>query len=312
MNVTVRQLRAFAILAGVGSFTRAAAALHTTQPALSAQIRELESALGVRLFDRNTRSVATTATGRELLPVVDRILADVGSVVAHARDVAERNIGKVALAALPSLAASRLPHAIGRFRRANPGIAIRLFDALAERVGDMVRDGVVDFGISGNFGNDPALVFEPLGTDRMVAVLPLRDPLTRVRRITLARLLDAPLILMDRHSSVRVTVDRACAALGRVPTPAYEAAFMATAMGMVRAGLGVTLLPASAFELATASGLAIRPLDEPALERTLGFVRRAGRSLSPAAELFASCVRSDLQRWLERPPARRARPQATA
>ena len=304
VNVTVRQLRAFAILSSVGSFTRAAAALHTTQPALSAQIRELETSLGVRLFDRNTRSVALTVTARELLPVVDRILGDLAGVVAHARDVAARNIGQVAVAALPSVAATRLPPCIARFRAAHPGIVVALHDALAERVADLVRDGVVDFGISGAIASDRALVFEPLGTDRMVAVLPVGHPLARVRHITLAHLLDIPLILMDRHSSVRVIVDRAYAVHGRVPMPVYEAAFMATAMGMVRAGLGVTLLPASAFELATVPDLVIRPLDEPALERTLGVVRRAGRSLSPAADLFATQVRAELAAGLRHPPSR--------
>ena len=91
--------------------------------------------------------------------------------------------------------------------------------------------------------------------------------------------------------------------------PIYEAAFMAPAMGMVRAGLGVTLLPASAFELATVTDLAIRSLDEPALERTLGILRRAGRSLSPAAELFAVQARTDLIAWLRRRPPR---PRATS
>ncbi|HSV20586.1 MAG TPA: LysR family transcriptional regulator [Casimicrobiaceae bacterium] len=302
MNVTVRQLRAFDALAGIGSFTRAAAALHTTQPALSAQIRELESILGVRLFDRNTRSVALTSTGTDLLPVIGKILGDLDGVVAHARDIASRSVGNVALAALPSVAATCLPQVIAGFRAAHPGIVVRLHDALAQGVADLVRDGAVDFGISGATGNDPALIFEPLGTDRMVAVLPPDHPLARVRRLSLADLAGVPLVLMDRHSSVRSIVDRAYATHGKVPLPAYEAAFMATAMGMVRAGLGVTVLPASAFELATATDLAIRALDDPALERTLGLVQRAGRTLSPAAQAFAVTVRRSLGAWLRRGP----------
>lgn len=300
MNVTIRQLRAFAILAGVGSFTRAAAALHTTQPALSAQIRELETTLGVRLFDRNTRSVTMTVTARELLPVVDKILADLAGVVAHAKDVAARNIGRVAVAALPSIASTLLPQTIARFRRDHPGIGVALHDALADRVAEMVRDGVVDLGLGGGIATDATLGFEPLGTDRMLAVLPSRHPLAHRRRLRLTDLLDTPLILMDRESSVRRIVDLACAAHGRVPTPAYEAAFMATAIGMVRAGLGATLLPSSAFELTRLTDLVIRPVADPLLERTLGVVRRAGRSLSPAAELFAAALRADLVAWLAR------------
>ena len=75
--------------------------MHATQPALSAQINELEQTLGVRLFDRSTRSVSITQAGRDLLPVVDKILADVALVLTHARGIVQGNIGRVAVAALP-------------------------------------------------------------------------------------------------------------------------------------------------------------------------------------------------------------------
>ena len=85
MDFTLRQLRAFATIARLRSFTRAADVLHTTQPALSAQIRELEASLGVRLFDRNTRSVAPTRAGADLLPVVDQVLSALDSVAARVK-----------------------------------------------------------------------------------------------------------------------------------------------------------------------------------------------------------------------------------
>src|SRR5882672_10342648 len=111
MNISLRQLRAFAAVAQLGSFTRAADALHATQPALSAQINELEDSLGVRLFDRSTRSVTITQAGRDLLPVVAKILDDVARVPTHARDVARKNIGRVVVAALPSVSSTLLPQA---------------------------------------------------------------------------------------------------------------------------------------------------------------------------------------------------------
>src|SRR6185503_18437334 len=109
MNINFRQLRAFATIGRLGSFTKAAAALHATQPALSAQIRELEEALGVKLFDRSTRSVTLTQAGEDLMPSVDTVLTDLSSVVARARDVVKRNTGRVTVAALPSLAATVMP-----------------------------------------------------------------------------------------------------------------------------------------------------------------------------------------------------------
>ena len=95
----------------------------------------------------------------------------------------------------------------------------------------------------------------------MVAVLPRHHPLASARRVKLADLLDTPLILMNRDSSVRRIVDTACASLGRMPAPAYEPAYMATAIGMVRAGLGATLLPSSALEIAAAADLVMQTLE---------------------------------------------------
>ena len=286
MNISLRQLRAFAAISRLGSFTKAAEALHSTQPALSAQIGDLESALGVRLFDRSTRSVTSTQAARDLAPVVDKILADVDLVMTHARDVATRNVGRVTVAALPSVSSTLLPRAVVRFRSRHPGVTVVLRDALAERIVRMIRDDEVDFGITSAPAPDPHLEFTELASDRMVAVLPRRHPLARAKHLALTDLLDTPLVLMDRDSSVRRIVDQACAAQGRIATPAYEPAFMATAVAMVRAGLGATLLPSSALEIATAADLVVHPLDEPGLTRQLGLLKRRERSHSPAALAF--------------------------
>jgi LysR family transcriptional regulator, carnitine catabolism transcriptional activator len=300
MNISLRQLRAFAAIGQLGSFTKAADALHATQPALSAQINDLEDALGVRLFDRSTRSVMITQAGRELLPVVNKILSDVGMVFTHARDVAQKNIGRVVVAALPSVSSTLLPRAVVRFREQYPGVTITLRDALAERIVKMIRDDEVDFGLTSPAAADPQLEFAPLASDRMVAVLPRNHPLAGARRLDLVDLLDTPLILMDRDSSVRRIVDQACAALGRMATPAYEPAFMATAIGMVRAGLGATLLPSSALEIAAASDLVAHPLPNPELTRQLGILKKRERAHSPAAAAFVATLAEHASTWFVR------------
>src|SRR3954454_7223251 len=136
-NISLRQLRAFVTVAALQSFMEAAEALHTTQPALSAQIRDLETELGLRLFDRNTRSVTATQAGSDLLRIVEKILADIGSVSAHAQDVARKNIGRVVIAALPSVASTLVPQAVVRFRAEHPGVTVTLKDALAGRIVEM-------------------------------------------------------------------------------------------------------------------------------------------------------------------------------
>ena len=302
MDFTLRQLRAFATIARLRSFTRAAQVLHTTQPALSAQIRELEDALGVRLFDRNTRSVAPTRAGADLLPVVEQVLGALASVAARAEDVASRHTGRVVVAALPSLAATLLPGVIATMAARHPGIGVIVRDALAERTLGAVRAGDVDLALTSAPPHDRELVFAPLLADRMMAVMPRTHRLARTKVLRLVDLLATPLVLMDRESSVRRLVDAASASVGRLATPAYEVAFMATAIGLVRAGLGATLLPSSAAELREATGLCVREVDEPRIERPLGLLTQRQRGASPAVEAFVAILGEALR---ERKPKRR-------
>lgn len=119
MDVNVRQLRSFIAVAKLGSFTQAAAGLHVSQPTLTVQIKRLEEAVGVRLLDRNPRSVTLTRMGRDLLPALERILQDLDSVLGDARGVASERRGVVRIAALPSFAAGVLPDVIAEFRAHN-------------------------------------------------------------------------------------------------------------------------------------------------------------------------------------------------
>lgn len=290
MDFTLRQLKAFSTVARLRSFTRAAEALHATQPGLSAQIRELEESLGVRLFDRSTRSVAPTQAATDLLPVIEQVLGALASVAVRAEDVANRRTGRVVVAALPSLAATLVPGVVSRLRDRHPGIAVAVRDGLAERTLAAVRSGDVDLALTSAPPPDRELAFAPLLADRMMAVMPRAHPLARARSVRLADLLDGPLVLMDRDSSVRKLVDAASASLGRLSEPAYEVAFMSTAIGLVRAGFGATLLPSSAAELRGASDLRVRELVAPRLVRSLGLLTQRQRAPSPAVEAFVAAL----------------------
>ena len=108
MTTELRHIEAFLAVARLRHFTRAAAALHLSQSALTVQIRQLEAALGVRLFDRNNRRVALTQAGRDLVAPFERISADVTAVIQHARDLSTHQRGTVTVGALPSVAAGVL------------------------------------------------------------------------------------------------------------------------------------------------------------------------------------------------------------
>ncbi|HVW10262.1 MAG TPA: LysR family transcriptional regulator [Bryobacteraceae bacterium] len=285
-SLNLRHLEALIAIAREGNFTRAAQALHISQPSLTVQIRQLEEALGVRLLDRNTRSVRLTQIGRELTPVIERLVREVDAVVLNARDLATGNRGLVTVAALPSISSTILPRIIGKFREESPGVSVMLRDVVAQRVLAMVKNEEADFGIGSFPDAEPDIHITPLFTDRMRVVFAPGSPLEKQRAISLKQLTGLPMILMDRQSSVRSLVNRAFESIGHFPLPAYEVTYMSTAVGMVKAGLGIGFLPSSALEVEELRGVRSRILHHPGLTRKIVVARSAARSLSPAAAGF--------------------------
>ena len=242
MNLSARQLRAFVALAEERHFTRAAQRCHLTQPAFSALIRSLEESAGLRLFDRSTRHVELTAEGRVLDASARRLLADMELVMGDLRDHAARRRGRVALAALPSLAAGWLPGLLARFRAGHPGIAVDLRDALLDPCLDMVRDGVADFAVASRRPDMQDLDSEFLYADRYFLVCRADHPLASAGRARLRDVARHPMIQLARNSSVRKHLDAAMGA--DAPAPVFEVEHLATVTGLVRAGLGVAVVPA--------------------------------------------------------------------
>jgi DNA-binding transcriptional LysR family regulator len=291
MTAELRHIEAFLAVARCGNFTRAAAELHLSQPALTVQIRQLESALGLRLFDRNNRRVALTPIGRELVAPFERVVLDMRAIVGSAHDFVAHRRGVVTVACLPSIAAGLLPRAIAALVRQHAGIVVRVRDAVAARVADLVKAGDADFGISGLGHGDRELVERPLLVDRLAAFVPAAHAIAARRSVTLRELVAAPLILTGRDSSVRAIVDRAVRRERLSVAVAHEATYMTTALGLAAAGLGVAVLPEAA-RTAAPAGLSMVPIRRPVLQRQLGLVMKAGRSLSPAAQQLVDILDS--------------------
>ncbi|MDH2050027.1 LysR family transcriptional regulator [Achromobacter marplatensis] len=282
MNLSARQLRAFVALADERHFTRAAQRCHLTQPAFSALIRSLEETAGLRLFDRNTRHVELTAEGKVLDASARRLLADMDLVMDDLRDHAARRRGRVALAALPSLAAGWLPGLLARFSQAHPGIVLDLRDALLDPCLDMVQSGQVDFAVASRRPDMTDLDSEFLHADRYFLVCRADHPLAAQSQVRLRDIVRYPVIQLARGSSVRKHLDEALGA--DAPLPVFEVEHLATVTGLVRAGLGVSVVPAMTLFHFRSDDLRVVPLAGRALTRPLYLVQRKGRSLSVAAQ----------------------------
>lgn len=285
----LRHIRAFLTLARAGSFTRAAAELHMSQPTLTVQIQQLENAVGVKLFDRNKRHVALTQAGRDLLVPLERILIDVEAIATSTGELREHRRGLVTVAALPSVAAGLLPRAIKQLSESYPGITVRVFDGVASTVAAMVRGGQADFGISSQTTGDRELTIQTLLMDRLCAVVSPSHPLARKRSMTLHELAKHPLILMVKDSSNRKIVDLAFDREGLVANVAYETTYGTSVAGLAQAGLGVGILPESMAGPGRLHQLHIRG---GALTRRIGIIMRANRSLSPTADKLKQTLES--------------------
>ncbi len=294
MNPTIAQMRSFVAIAKAGSFTRAARAIHLSQPALTVQIRHLEEALQVKLLDRNTRTVHLTRVGRELAPVFERMLHELDTVVSGARALSSRSFGIVRIACLPSLAATVLPAAIRDFKVAHPGVEFVVKDGVGRRILSLVKADAVDFGIIAGDIDDPDLDASDLGHDRIHAVYLAPHPLDRERVVTAAKVSQYPLILMDEESTVRRVVNHAFRSENIVAKPAVEATYMATAVGMVRARLGVALLPSAAVEAKPSGRVKSRPIAGREFTRPIVVIRKKQRTLLPASDEFLAVLKRRL------------------
>ena len=286
MNISSRQIDAFLALATQRNFTRAAAQCHLSQPAFSALIRTLEDDLGLRLFDRSTRHVGLTAEGENFRESSLRIRAEVDAALASMRDAAQLRRGRVAIALLPSLAAGWLPGVLAQFHARHPGVELDIADMLSEPCIERVATGRADFALAAIRADTPELQAEPFCQDGFHLVCRADHPLaTRPlpRGAALLRALaDWPFIHLARHSSVRQYLEAAFHP--QAMRTLMEVEQLATVMGMVRAGLGISVAPSFTLFHFQHPDLATRPLALPGLTRQIYLVRRRDRSLSVAAQ----------------------------
>lgn len=295
MHVDLRHFRAFLAVVRLGSFTRAASHLHVSQPALTVQIRQLEQALGLRLFDRNNRRVLLTQPGQQLVAPAERLLSDFDGLVRDAGDLSARRHGIVTVAALPSVVAGLLPDALREIATRHAGLQVRVRDVVAGRVIEMVKNGEVDFGLGTLDRPDPDLQWQPLVSDRLCAFVAADQPVPR-RGLPLEALGRHPLILTSKDSSVRQLVERTLARRRLAVRVAYEVTSMSSALGLARGGLGVAILPESAARAADGSGIRAVRIRDPLLIREIGVLSHAGRSLSPAASTVIDLLASQRRR----------------
>lgn len=291
MSLETRQLRYFVAVAEELHFGRAAQRLGIAQPALSQQIKRLEDDVGVALFHRTRRSVELTPAGEAMLRPARAALTEAETARRAAKSAARGEIGHLAVGFVESAAAEVIPRAVQRFRTERPGVGLRLREMSVDAQLEGLRSRALDLAIVRAPFPEEGLVLEQLVDEGLIVAVPLGHELDGRRRVAPQKLRDQPLVLLSRDV-VPGLHDRVLALLqehaggARI---AQEATSIQAVLGLVAAGLGVTLLPASAASL-TRAGIAFVKLSPSPRMSMLAAWQEANRS--PLVRAFVSAARA--------------------
>jgi DNA-binding transcriptional LysR family regulator len=244
--VELRQLEYFAAVARHRHFTRAAEALFVTQPALSQQIRRLEAELGLPLLRRTSKGVDLTAAGEDLLVHAEKVLAEVAAARAEMARHTGLSTGVVRVAATAA-DLPRLPEALADFHGDYPGIQIGLRQGSAAEIAALVAAGAVDVAVLALTEEPAGVEVHPLAEEPLRVAVAVDDELAGTR-VSLDALRGRPFILAEPGSALRETVMAAAQAAGFSPLPLFEVSDPPTVRYLVRAGLGISLVPAGWLE----------------------------------------------------------------
>jgi LysR family hydrogen peroxide-inducible transcriptional activator len=294
---SLRQLQYAVAVADARSFRRAAEQCGVSQPSLSAQLAQLEDALGVRLFERDRRRVLLTPAGEGLIERARRVLVDADDLVDAARRLGDPLAGTLAIGVIPTVSPYLLPVAAPAIRRAHPRLTVRWLEDKTENLARELHAGRLDaalLALEDDLGGP--LQREVIGRDPFVLATPRTHPLAKgARPASLGELRGAHLLLLDDGHCLRDQALAVCAG-ARTEELAYRATSLPTLAQMVSAGAGITLLPRMA--VATESRrahLAVRPLADERAFRTLALVWRPTSPAGPALRQLARTIRASYE-----------------
>ena len=284
----LHQLRYFVSVVREGTFTRAAERLYLTQPSLSEQIRKLEGELGSPLFERLGRTLALTDAGSAFLPHAERILFEVEQARLRIQEVRGLRRGRLSIGVLPSPAARLLPRFLAEFRRRHPQVEVVLHEEnVSAHFEEMVHDGRLDLAIIRLPKRRADLEAKFLLREPMVLVLPPGHRLGGKRAVSLSEVAQEPFVAMKDGYGLRELLRSVCQKAGFEPRIGVETSQLGSVVGLVLAGVGVTVLPEMA---AGSEGRRVR-IRDPYAYRDLGVIWRQGQPLAPAASAFLDMLR---------------------
>lgn len=290
--MTLEQLRVFVAVAERQHVTRAAEALNLAQSAASAAIAALEARHGAKLFHRVGRGIALTGAGALFVGEARAVLARAEAAELALSELGGLKRGTLSVQASQTIASYWLPRHLVAFRRAHPGIDIRLVVGNTAQVAAAVHDGVAELGFVEGVIDDPALTVEQVARDQLIVVVGPGHPWSTIDRLEPGRLIESDWVLREPGSGTRSVFEAALEGFGVPPAllrVALELPSNEAVRSAVEAGMGATAISASVASPSLDAGL-LRHVRLDLPERGFLVLRHAGRYRTRAADALLAII----------------------
>lgn len=273
---TLTQLRYAVAVANQGHFGRAASQCGVSQPALSAQIKQLEDRLGTPVFERTSRRVSLTPRGRDIIEHARRVLRETDELVAVARGETEPLTGSLHMGVIPTVAPYVLPALLPEVRERHPRLRLFLREDQTARLVEQLRGDRLDVLLLALPLNEPGIVEMPVFRDPFVFAAPPGHPLASDGEIQTRELDGTEVLLLEEGHCLRDHALDVCKDSGAVEALATRATSLGTLVQMVANGIGTTLLPSISVgvEARDPAGFVVREFTDPKPYRTIGLAWR--------------------------------------
>ncbi len=287
----LRQLQYFLVVADELHFGRAAEMLNMSQPPLTVAVKKLEKELHVQLFERTTRNVKLTSAGQLFRDSLAPVLADLDRVVAEVSEVNTGLRGKLSVGFVSSASYTVIPEAVALFRARRPQVELLLRPVTTDEQVDLLVEGNLDVGILRDPTRLPGMDMEQIHTEPLVLALPASHPLTNLDVVAVKDIAGEDFVLYPyKHMSGFFSVVHSLFDGYEQPRIVEQAIHQETILGLVAAGLGMSILPESVSRFQMPS-VAFRPI----ATHPQSSLYMARGSANPAAAAFMECLREAQQ-----------------
>ncbi len=304
MNVSTRQLQAFLAVARLHSITRAAEHIHISQAGLSLLLREMESQLGVRLFDRTTRSVSLTEGGRQLVPVAERMLAEWSDITSRLDKLSVDVARTLSVAATPLVCSSVMPVVLKALQQTRPDIAVQARDVERSQIESLVLSGEVDMALGILVKAGSGIRRQRLLSLPLVCVSPREwalgaSPSRPARRsqVAWADLASVPLIGLPVANPIQQLIDLRLREIGRANEARTTFNNLHSVVAMVEAGYGAAVMPAFVQGACSRYAVNVSVMTGPEVPLDFYAVTRKGAEVTDAARAFVSAFTAQLREY---------------